>query len=189
MITNISAAIFGQLAYALARSEVLTKEPVETLRSEIATDPTARGYKGQSAQQVHTLLHNPYSQAVPESWTPKSVVTGAELKNWIAPLKLSVRLSTANTMVKTTWLGIMGDFQGVADSYSFDPATSEQWQGLVAQLPSLVDAGGARIITDAHLRALTHTYREAYVEMVVPRMETLLGVGIALTLDEVEELI
>ncbi len=189
MITNISASIYGLVAFALAHAEVLTKEQIETLRSEISADPTARKYKEQSAQQIHLLLHNPYSQAVPESRTPKSVVTGAELKNWIAPLKLAVRTSTASNEVKAIWLGIMGDFQGVGDSYSFDPATSETWLALVAQLPSLVGANKTRIITDEHLQALTHTYREAYVEMAVPRVEALLGAGIALTLAEVEELI
>ncbi|WP_395089278.1 hypothetical protein [Armatimonas sp.] len=189
MITNIPGPVYGQLAFALANVEGLTKEHLETLRSEITADPSGRGYAGKSAQQIHLLLHNPYSQSVGESWIPKPVVSGVELKNWIAPLKLSVRLSTASLEVKGAWLGIMGDFQGVSDSYLFNPAASEQWQGLVAQLPSLVDAAKARIITDDHLQALTHTYRPTSVEMAKPRVEVILGVGIALTLDEVKGLI
>lgn len=189
MITNISAPIFGQLAYALSSDFAITAEASEAIKAEISLDPTGRSYAGKSTREVYGLLHSPYSQLVGESWAAKTAVAGVELKNWIAPLKLALRLSTASVEVKTAWLGIMGDFQGVSDSYSFDPATSEQWQGLAFQLPGLVDAGKARIITDAHLRALTHTYREAYVEMAVPRVEALIGAGIALTLAEVEELI
>ena len=189
MITNISASIYGQVVFALAADEDTPNDFTAKIKDEIDNDPLDIGYEGLRGRAVHTYLHSPYSRSIPESWTPKSVVTGAELKNWIAPLKLAVRTSTAKAEVKATWLGIMGDFQGVTDNYTFDPATSTSWQSLVSQLPSLVDAGGTRIITDAHLQALTHTYREAYVEMAVPRVEALLGAGIALTLAEVEELI
>jgi hypothetical protein len=187
MITNVQPAIFSFLVAALAQDQPKPDaEKAAKLRDELLGDPEGRGYADQPAEIVHMLLHGEYSKAVPERWEVKTVVTGAEIKNWIAPLKLVLRQSTASAEDKAEWLDVLGDWQGVDASYSFDPLTSATWMGLTAQAAKLLDASGQRIITAEAIRALTHTLIPERVEMARPRIEQLLGPGIVLSLEDVQ---
>ena len=180
---SFAAGLLAQPATALS------SEQIATLAEEIEQDPTQRGYAGLPAPTVHTLLHGIYGAIQPAAWTPKELVTGRELRDWITPLKSTLRFSSASDELKTTWLGIMGDWQGISDTYTFDPATSSMWQGLVAQSAGLLDGDNVRVISLESIRDLTHTYRPATVEMVGPRVVELLGAGVVLTLAEVEALL
>ena len=188
MITNVQPAIFSFLVAALAQAQIgPDAEQAAALRQELTEDPEGRGYANQPAEIVHMLLHGEYSKAVPERWEIKAVVTGAEIKNWIAPLKLNLRQSTTTEEKKAEWLDVLGDWQGVDASYSFDPATSVTWQRLAAQAAGLLDASGQRVITPEAVRSLTHTLIPAQVVMARPRIEQLLGPGVVLSLDDVRE--
>jgi hypothetical protein len=188
MIANVQPAFFSFFVAAMSQDQLKPNaEQSSKLREELTEDPEGRGYAGQPAEIVHLLLHGEYSKPVPEHYQIKSTVTGAEIKNWIAPLRLILRLSTVSEPAKSTWLGIMGDWQGVDSTYTFDPATSTTWQQLVAQSAGLLDASGQRVITPEVILSLTHTLIPARVEMARPRIEQLLGPGVVLSLDDVRE--
>ena len=188
MITNVPPTLYSSLVATMSQGQPKPDaEQAAKLRQELLGDPEGRGYANQPAEIVYMLLHGEYSKAVPERWEVKTIVTGAEIKNWIAPLKLVLRQSTSSLEDKAEWLGVLGDWQGVSDTYSFDPATSTTWQGLVAHAAGLLDADGQRVITPEAIRALTHTFIPERVEMARPRIEQLLGPGIVLSLDDIRE--
>lgn len=177
-----------QFATALAGDTPLSTEQLATILSEIVTDPMQLGYSGQDAARIHGLLHANYSKLQSEQWVLKTIVTGSEIKNWIAPLKLALRLSTVSDAVKAQWIGVMGDWQGVSDTYSFDPATSTTWAGLVQQVASVVDATGSRVVSDAAIRSLTHTFVPSMTVMAGPRLQEIgFPVGAVLTLGDIED--
>lgn len=188
MITNVQPPIFSFLVATLAQPVVaLSQEQATLLAGEISDDPEGRGYEGQPAEIVHMLLHGEYTKPVPERWEVKSVVTGAELKNWIAPLATALVLDpTIDPALAKKWKEVMDTWAKVSDSYVFDPSASATWGGLVAMTPELVNGAGQRVITPEIIRALTHTLVPAQVEMARPRIEQLLGTGIVLSLEDVQ---
>ncbi len=170
-----------QIIAILDTSVGLTEEQRTALAAEITDDPEERGYAApiaaQNWVQVRLLLLGHYTIEQAEQYVPKPIVTGQEIKNWIAPLRMRVRMSTASDALKAAWLDIMGDWSVIADAYTFEPASSATWQSLVSQVVSLVDAGGQRLITDADLLALTSTYVPATMATANPRSWSVLGIG------------
>lgn len=196
MITNVPQALYSFLVASLGSgAPALRAGDIAKLRSEISNDPSGRGYVGQSAPMVYMLLHGEYSKSVPERWEVKAIVTGAELKNWIAPLATVLLMdATIAAPLAGKWRAIMDTWAKVSDSYMFDPSQTQDsqgrpstWHGLVAMAPELVNAAGQRVITAEAIRALTHTLIPERVEMARPRIEQVLGPGIVLSLDDVRE--
>lgn len=180
------------IAAALASHAALTTEQKAALVAELTGDPEDRGYATPIAaanwQRVIELLVGHYTVQQAEQHALKSVVTGPEIRNWLAPLRVKVRMSTASDALKAAWLGIMSDWSVVADTYTFDPATSTTWQSLVSQVVSLVDAGGNRIITEADLLALTSTLVPAQMVTASPRLSVVLGPGMVVEVGDLATL-
>ena len=195
MITNVQSILFPFLVAALAQAQLgPDADQAAKLRDELMGDPEGRGYADQPAEIVHMLLHGEYSKSVAERWEIKPVVTGAELKNWIAPLVTALLLDPSiNPSVAKKWTSIMDAWAKVSDTYAFDPSLAQDsqgnpstWHGLVAMAPELVNGTGQRIITEEVIRTLTHIRIPEQVVMAPPRVEQILGLGICLSLEDVQ---
>jgi hypothetical protein len=196
MITNVQPTLYSFLVAALAQAQIGPDADQATkLRQELLGDPEGRGYANQPAEIVHMLLHGEYSKAVPERWEVKAIVTGAELKNWIAPLATILLFDpTIDPGLAKKWKEVMDTWAKVSDTYTFDPSQTQDsqgrpstWHGLVAMAPELVNGAGQRVITAEAIRALTHILIPERVEMAQPRIEQVLGPGIVLSLEDVQE--
>jgi len=165
----------------LDTSAPLTTEQKAPLTAELTEDPEGRDYATPIAagnwEQVRLLLMGHYTIEQDEQYVLKHIVTGPEILNWIAPLRMVVTITAPEGIIKSKWQEILSAWSGIDTSYSFDPATSTKWAYLKATVGELVNAQGARIITEADIRTLETTYAPATMANASPRSWSVLGMG------------
>lgn len=176
------AAVSALLASLL----VLGKEQVEALRTELAKDPTGKGYEGKEPGDVLALLNerklgpNPVARGM----VPCEKITGAELKVWLRGI-LTRALELGGTVSKK-WAGLSSALVPTISDSEVINGDSKMLAGFAAQM---VTDG---LVTAEELATLFSVPEVEWFESVLlpSRAEVVLGLEeIVLELSDLPEML